>query len=471
MRAWAILGTMLLASGAAAAASVAIEPLAPESEPIGPVWPYHTWETLTLRLQELVAAHPDIARLHSAGKSVLGFDLWVVEIADFLNADKRPLEGREVVWLDGGTHANEQLGMMLAYLWVEHLLTQYGSDPTATWIVENRHTYILPMVNPDGNHMDSRWNAHGVNINRNYPVGWGQVNERVVGNYPGPYAMSEPETRAVVDWLHKVKPDYFNSFHTGVDMMLYPVGYAEIPAKDDAIFARICQELGETDPSFCGPVYSTIYPASGIAVDTAYFDVGAVAWTYEVSREAFAYWSLEDPRIRMDRYWRGVEHAFLNVHKYGAHLSLVGLSLLDGEASAVVQAVVENDGYADLAWADVTVYLPGGEATKTSIMGLPSGERATLRFAVPRTTAAHAGELALGFEYVKRLQGEPLRSAYEVFAVEVVEGRLQIVETAGVPILDELAFSEAPVDLPSPAGVAALAVLGLSAMAIRRRSA
>ena len=81
-------------------------------------------------------------------------------------------EGKGVVWVDGGHHSNEYSGVYFALAWAQYLVEDYGADPTATWIVENRHTWIMPMVNPDGSHAFGRLNAHGVNINRNYPVIW-----------------------------------------------------------------------------------------------------------------------------------------------------------------------------------------------------------------------------------------------------------------------------------------------------------
>lgn len=459
------LAVVLLLTGPSIALGTAAFPQPfPET---GLVYPYQTWETLTVELQQLVSANADIARLHSAGVSNLGFDLWVVEIADFQNPEKIPLESREVVWLDGGTHANEQLGMMLAYLWVEYLVAEYQSDATARWIVENRHTYIMPMVNPDGNHMDSRWNARGVNINRNYPVGWGAIDESVLGNNPGPYAASEPETMAIVAFIKAVRPDYFNSFHTGTDLMLYPVGYSEVLPKDDKVFQRICLELGETDPAFCGPVYSTIYPASGIAVDTAYFETGAVAWTYEVSPEGFMYASLEDPAIRLDRYWKGVEHAFLNVEKYGAHLKIASLSLLDTGAEAVVEAVIENDGYGDLQWADIAVWLPSGQTAATAITDIASGETSTLRFTIPKSGTS-AGTLAIEFAYPKRLETSPLRETYELIPLAVAGGKLAVADTSRFPLGEPLTPTSENATPGPELGLIVLGVTGL-AVGLRRR--
>lgn len=436
-------------------------------DPVGPVYPYHTWETLTVELQQLVADHADIARLHSAGKSVLGFDLWVVEIADFTHDDKVPLAQREVVRLDGGTHANEQDGMMLAWLWIRFLLGEYENNETAQWIVDHRHTYVMPMLNPDGNHLNSRTNARLVNINRNYPVGWGALDEGFLGNNPGPYAASEPETQAVVAWVKAVQPDYFNSFHTGTDLMLYPVGYAEVAAKDDAVFRRICEEMGEADPEFCGPVYSTIYPASGIAVDTAYFETGAVAWTYEVSPEQGRYFSLEDPRLHLDRYWNGVMHAFLNVEKYGAHLELEALRLVDaGSGAYAVEATVRNTGYGNLTWADLTFALPGGEAAATRITSLGSGEAQALRVVLPRAGDAREGELGVTMSYPKRLETAPM--AVPGLGVPVLRDAAGRLSAEVVPVsLGDLGEQRATPGLEGPA---VLALAGAVAFAARRRA-
>jgi len=60
-------------------------------------------------------------------------------------------------------------------LWTEVLVEAYGDDGTATWIVDNRHTLPTPMVNPDGNHQNSRWNGELVKINRDVPAGWAGV--------------------------------------------------------------------------------------------------------------------------------------------------------------------------------------------------------------------------------------------------------------------------------------------------------
>jgi len=78
--------------------------------------------------------------------------------------------------------------------------------------------WVIPNMNPDGNALDTRKNAHGVDLNRNFPVHW----IRQYGRYDsGPEPMSEPETQAVMQFLTVIHPKFVVSFHQplyGVDM-------------------------------------------------------------------------------------------------------------------------------------------------------------------------------------------------------------------------------------------------------------
>ena len=77
--------------------------------------------------------------------------------------------------------------------------------------------WVVPTYNPDGLAAGSRKNAHGVDLNRNYPYNWADLD----GNYEsGPEAASEPETRAMMAFLRDVRPFRILSFHQpllGVD--------------------------------------------------------------------------------------------------------------------------------------------------------------------------------------------------------------------------------------------------------------
>ena len=77
--------------------------------------------------------------------------------------------------------------------------------------------WVVPTYNPDGVAAGTRKNAHGVDLNRNFPYEWVDLD----GSYEsGPKPASEPETKAVMAFLDRVDPAAILSFHqplTGVD--------------------------------------------------------------------------------------------------------------------------------------------------------------------------------------------------------------------------------------------------------------
>ena len=87
--------------------------------------------------------------------------------------------------------------------------------------------WVIPVLNPDGYARNSRKNAHGVDLNRNFPVRWRDLD----GAYEsGPHPASEPETKAALRFLRRVDPDHMVSLHQplrGVD-----------PRTKNPVFAR-----------------------------------------------------------------------------------------------------------------------------------------------------------------------------------------------------------------------------------------
>jgi len=78
--------------------------------------------------------------------------------------------------------------------------------------------WVIPVVNPDGLARHTRTNAHGVDLNRNFPYHWAHLGGSY---YSGPRAASEPETRALMRFFDDVRPRRIVSFHQplhGVDV-------------------------------------------------------------------------------------------------------------------------------------------------------------------------------------------------------------------------------------------------------------
>ena len=150
----------------------------------------------------------------------------------------------------------------------------HGNEPAPRRILMNLRDgaavhgvdlWVVPVYNPDGFARHTRKNAHGVDLNRNYPYKWA----RLTGNYySGRKPASEPETRAMMRFLSKVKPAYVLSFH----QPLHGVDVTERPA----FSRRVAQALGlPTTKLNCGSIchgtmtmwFNHLFPGFALTVE------------------------------------------------------------------------------------------------------------------------------------------------------------------------------------------------------------
>ena len=121
--------------------------------------------------------------------------------------------GSKVILYTGAIHGNEQSARLLMNAWIGELDANARSIPLGTRIV------VVPQVNPDGVASNSRYNAGGVDLNRNYDTSdWQQdvqtVNGDLLPGGGGSYPGSEPETQALMSLSSQLQPTLTLSFHS-----------------------------------------------------------------------------------------------------------------------------------------------------------------------------------------------------------------------------------------------------------------
>ena len=195
----------------------------------------YDYKKCTSEIREF-AAKINGAQMFSVGESVMEKKIYCVKYG----------KGGRKILANGAHHGLEQItaAFLMRFLReyaasVEGGTEMFGYDTNALY--EKVGLYVIPMVNPDGvdiaiNGLDITnkyhrrlislvgihsfnrvWqaNANGVDINHNYDAHWSVV-ERMPGptKYSGPYAESEPETRAVTEFVRGEGFDMLVAFHS-----------------------------------------------------------------------------------------------------------------------------------------------------------------------------------------------------------------------------------------------------------------
>jgi hypothetical protein len=132
---------------AAAAIAVAAGHRGPLHAAPADVARYHTYQELSAALKAAAAAHPDLARLVSIGRTKEGRDLWAVEIASLKGT---PLDSRPALLVAANLEADHVIGSELALYAVDYLLGAYPADAAVKQRLDSSVIYVLPRVNPDG---------------------------------------------------------------------------------------------------------------------------------------------------------------------------------------------------------------------------------------------------------------------------------------------------------------------------------
>ncbi len=263
---------------------------------------HYTWVQIVAHLDKFAKDHPAICTTKvSIGKSIEGRDLWMVKISDNVNKDELEPE----VLYDALHHAREPVSCTTTLVFMDWLLSNYGKDTVATYIVNNRECYFVPCVNPDGyeynrrnspngggmwrkNRRNNGGGVYGVDLNRNWTTGWtapngGNSTNPSSSTYRGTSPLSEPEIAAFEAFITTRKFVIGNSCHTSGELLLYPWGYKNGPPPNHSEYQTInARALAKNPAMVVGPASTTLYIAAGTALDHYHVAHGMYGYTPEL---------------------------------------------------------------------------------------------------------------------------------------------------------------------------------------------
>lgn len=210
------------------------------------------YEELIKKIEYFKNSYP-FFNVTSIGKTILGKSIPLVTLGN----------GTKSVIYIGGHHGMEWITCALLINFIKEFCNEYTNSAnifnvSTKILYETRKIYVIPMLNPDGieysihgisennilkerlmkmngNADFSHWqaNARGVDLNHNYNSGFREykVIEKKLNiyggaktKYSGEYPESEPETRAICNFLRWSKPEIAISLHTQGEEIYYTSG-------------------------------------------------------------------------------------------------------------------------------------------------------------------------------------------------------------------------------------------------------
>ncbi len=238
---------------------------------------YHSYQEIVDLADSLATNCSDICMKILYGLSYEGREVGALKISDSVTFDQAEAE----VFFDAGIHGNEIGGPENVIRFARHLCTEYGIDPAITDLIDNREIWILYMVNPDGRENDVRYNANGVDLNRDWGYMWDGE-----GNSLYPY--SQDETRYLRECMYNNQFVVHTTYHSGTEYISCPWSYRyEQPPDHDHIqhLAGIYSSVSGYANMPYGQGSSGMYPINGATKDGNYGSMGSISWSMEISND------------------------------------------------------------------------------------------------------------------------------------------------------------------------------------------
>ena len=266
---------------------------------------YYTYNETVQKLDSMRLQFPNlITAKQSIGTSVESRIIYTVKISD--NPDVNESATEPVIYFDALHHAREPQSMAGTIYFMYWLLENYGINPEATYLINNREIYFVPVVNVDGYVYNQTTNpngggswrknrrnngtCYGVDLNRNYNYGWGvssgSSNDPCSETYRGLSAASEPETQAVKSLVQSILPKIGFSNHSVAGRYLNPYGYTDTSIAYD-IYSEFSSDFASANNYTYGTVNEMLqYYSSGTTRDFLH-SIGTYCWTPEVGGSGF----------------------------------------------------------------------------------------------------------------------------------------------------------------------------------------
>ena len=302
---------------------------------------YRTVEETYATAELIESTYPNIAewidigpswdRTQNNGKA--GYRMKVLKLTNKAANFKKP-----IMFATCSIHAREYAPAELCTRFAEKLVQEYGKDADITALLDHQEVHLILQANPDGRKMaevGQMWRKntnnrscsrnYGVDLNRNWPYGWGgegASSSCTSETYRGQSAGSEIEMKNIMNYIdslgwgnqRNIPESYYNSMNicrpgtycpssqqypapssaTGIaldihaygELMLWPWGYTKDKSGNDAEYVALGRKLAHSN-GYKPQQSTSLYVTAGTTGDTWYGKFGAASLCYELGTSFF----------------------------------------------------------------------------------------------------------------------------------------------------------------------------------------
>ena len=171
---------------------------------------YRSYDESTNLFNNFEKVYPSLIKVESIGQTWEKRDINLIT----LSSDIETASSRPALFFTGTIHAREWIGHELAIDFVKYVVENIEIDPVLQNILSRATIYMVPCANPDGfeysrthfsfwrkNRRQNADGSFGVDLNRNFPIGFVKSTSTTSNIYGGPEPFSEPETCALRDFV------------------------------------------------------------------------------------------------------------------------------------------------------------------------------------------------------------------------------------------------------------------------------
>ena len=347
---------------------------------------FFNYDEIVAFIDSLHAEYPNImSEPMVIGQTYLERDILAYKIS----SGSRDGEDLPRTLITGMHHSNEPMSFIAPLYFTQWLLENYGEDQLATYMVDHREIWFVPVINVDGyihnenvapngggfwrkNMRDNSESGEfdpwydGVDLNRNYGYGWG-FNNTGSQDYPGSpvyrgtHAFSESETQATRDLCINKGFRTALNFHSFSNLLIHPTEPDGFLFPDMDIFMEYMHDMTKGNGYVFGHSLQTVnYTVNGDHDSWMYGEQDVkdkiIAFTPEIGSWSDKSWPpshriipLAEDNLYMQQFMVMAAGVYLKPEEHRFDDTDGGNGNMEAEAGETVDLIfsIRNKGYLD----------------------------------------------------------------------------------------------------------------------------